>query len=88
MTTQSNFPVPADFHGFLMWDKMHCPRPQTALTEDISLRQLSVGFTTAMDEFASPFGFGYEVFNYYAYAGPAPIDLGTEAIETRIERYK
>ncbi len=25
MTTQSNFPLPADFQGFVLWDKMHCP---------------------------------------------------------------
>ena len=66
MTTRANFPIPADFHGFVMWDKMHCPRPQTALTEEIFLKQLSVGFTAAMDEFASPVGLAYQVFNYYA----------------------
>ncbi|MCH8939571.1 MAG: hypothetical protein IIC27_00395 [Chloroflexi bacterium] len=89
MTTQSNFPIPADFHGFVMWDKMHCPRPQTALTEDVFCRTgITEGFTGAMDEFGSPIGMAYQVINYYAYAGFVPIDPGAEGIEARIERYK
>lgn len=89
MTTQTNFPIPADFQGFVLWDKMHCPRPQTALTEDVFCKVgITQGFTGAMDEFASPLGMGYQVINYYAYAGFVPIDPGAEGIEARIERYK
>jgi hypothetical protein len=57
MTTQSNFPLPADFQGFVLWDKMHCPRPVTAMTADVfCITGITQGFTAAMDEFASPLG--------------------------------
>jgi pyruvate,water dikinase len=89
MTTQSNFPIPADFQGFVLWDKMHCPRPVTAMTEDVfCLTGITKGFTAAMDEFASPLGLAYQVFNTYAYAGFVPLDPGAEGMEARIERYK
>lgn len=89
MTTQSNFPLPADFQGFVLWDKMHCPRPLTKITEDVFCKAaITEGFTGAMDEFASPVGLGYQVFNTYAYAGFVPLDPGAEGMEARIERYK
>ena len=44
-----DFPIPEGMEGFWTWDKMHCPRPQTPLTEDIFLAAVSKGFSTGMD---------------------------------------
>ena len=84
----ADFPIPADIEGFWQWDKMHCPRPQTQLTEDLFLRAISVGFSKAMDEFACPVGMQYKVINRYGFGGMIPFDLGSETIEERVERYK
>ena len=35
MTAPTDFPIPSDIEGFWMWDKMHCPKQQTTLTQDI-----------------------------------------------------
>jgi hypothetical protein len=59
------------------------------MTEDVfCLTGITKGFTAAMEEFASPLGLAYQVFNTYAYAGFVPLDPGGEGIEARIERYK
>ena len=86
--SQSDFPIPADLEGFWQWDKMHCPRPQTQLTEDIFLRAISEGFSKAMDEFACPAGMQYKVINRYGFGGMIPFDLGSETMEERVDRYK
>ena len=59
------FPIPEGMEGFWQWDKMHCPRPQTPITEEIFLAAVSKGFSTGMDEFASPVGLRYKVVNYF-----------------------
>ena len=67
---------------------MHCPRPQTALTQDLFNSAISKGFTGAMDEFACPVGVTYVTVNNYAYITLRPQNLGSETIEQRVERYK
>ena len=88
MTAPTDFPIPSDIEGFHFWDKMHCPRPQTALTQDIFNSAISKGFTGAMEEFACPVGVTYVNVNSYAYITLAPQDLGSETIEERVGRYK
>jgi hypothetical protein len=88
MTAPTDFPIPSDLQGFHFWDKMHCPRPQTALTQDLFNKAISQGFTGAMDEFACPVGVTYVNVNRYAYITLAPQPLGSETIEERVERYK
>ena len=88
MTAPTDFPVPAGMEGFWMWDKMHCPRPQTTLTQDLFNSAISKGFTGGMDEFACPAGVTYTNINTYAYMSLVPQDLGSETIEQRVERYK
>ena len=84
----TDFPIPSDLEGFWQWDKMHCPRPQTALTQDIFNSAISEGFSRGMDEFACPVGLVYKSINTYAYFTLVPQDLGDETIEQRVERYK
>ena len=91
MSTPSaaEFPLPPALQeGFWQWDKMHCPRAQTPLTEEIFLSGVSRGFSDAMDEFACPVGIRYQVANYYAYLTVLPQDLGDEPFEERLARYK
>ena len=88
MTAPTDFPIPSDLEGFYFWDKMHCPRPQTALTQDIFNSAITKGFTRAMEEFASPVGVTYVNVNSYAYFTLAHQDLGSETIEERVGRYK
>ena len=83
-----DFPIPADIEGFWQWDKMHCPRPQTPLTEDFFLAAVAEGFTRGMDEFASPVGFHMRVINRYGYASIVPVELEGETIEERVGRYQ
>ena len=87
-TGSSEFPIPEGIEGFWQWDKMHCPRPQTALTEEIFLRGVSVGFTTAMDQLACPVGMQYQVINRYGFYAIVPQDLGDESMDQRIPRYQ
>ena len=82
------FPIPEGMEGFWQWDKMHCPRPQSPITEEIFLKCLSKGFSAAMDEFASPVGLEFRLVNYYGYIGVVPLDLGSESMEERVERYQ
>lgn len=91
MTTEApGFPVPTDFEGrFLQWDKMHCPRPQTPMTEEVFLVNVSSGFSDAMDEFSCPVGLHYSVLNRFAFAEIAPFDMpGTPEFGARLERYQ
>ena len=88
MTAPTDFPIPFDIEGFWMWDKMHCPKPQTTLTQDIFNSAISAGFTAGMEEFACPAGVVYRNLNTYAYMALVPQDLGDETIEQRVERYK
>ena len=88
MTAPTDFPIPSDIEGFWMWDKMHCPKPQTTLTQDIFNSAISAGFTAGMEEFACPAGVVYRNLNTYAYMALVPQDLGDETIEQRVERYK
>lgn len=91
MSTPSaaEFPLPPALpEGFWQWDKMHCPRTQTPLTEEIFLTGVSRGFSDAMDDFACPVGMHYQVANYYAYSTVLPQDLGDEPFEERLARYK
>ena len=88
MTSTADFPIPEGMEGFWTWDKMHCPRPQTPITEELFLAAVSKGFSTGMDEFASPVGLVFKVVNYYGYIGVVPLDLGSESMEERVERYQ
>ena len=92
MTTHGpvEFPLPPDFQGFAQWDKMHCPKVQTPMSQDVFSRGVSKGFTMAMDEFACPIGVSYVAYNYYAYmATPlqASVQGGREPFEARMARY-
>ena len=71
-----------------MWDKMHCPKPQTTLTRDLWNSAIGEGFTRGMEEFACPAGVRYENVNTYAYMALVPQELGDETIEQRVDRYK
>ncbi|MDA0262732.1 MAG: PEP-utilizing enzyme [Chloroflexi bacterium] len=88
MTAQTDLPIPSDMEGFWQWDKMHCPRPQTTLTQDLFNSAISAGFTGGMNEFACPAGVVYRNINTYAYIALVPQDLGEETIEQRVGRYK
>ena len=84
----SDFPIPADLQGFFQWDKLHCPKPQTTLTQDLFSTAVSTGFSSAMDEYACPVGMKYININTYAYVTMVPFDLGDETIEQRVSRYE
>ena len=87
---QAEFPLPADFEGFAQWDKMHCPRVTTPMTEDVFGNGLSKGFTMAMDKFACPIGIRYRTFNYCTYLTTpveASVQEGGESFEARMGRY-
>ena len=84
----TDFPIPSDLQGFWQWDKLHCPRPQTALTQDLFNSGVSAGFPGAMDEFACPVGVQYTNINTYAYIAVVPFELGDETIEQRVARYR
>ena len=84
----SDFPIPDDLQGFFQWDKLHFPKPQTVLTQDIISTSVSTGFSAAMDSFACPVGLQYRTINTYAYVTMVPFDLGDETIEQRVGRYK
>ena len=87
--TSAEFPLPTALQeGFWQWDKMHCPRPQTPLTEEIFLTGVSRGFSDAMNDYACPVGMTYQVANYYAYSTVQPQDLGDEPFEARLGRYQ
>ena len=91
MSGSQSFPeflIPPKLEGFFQWDKMHFPRPQTPMIEEIFLESLSEGFTQGMEEFAHPFGFRYQIIDYYAYYTIVPRDLGDEAFEDRVGRYR
>ena len=74
--------------GFWQWDKMHCPRPQTPITQELFLTAVSKGFSTGMDEFASPVGMQYKVVNYFGYMNIFPLPLGSESMDDRIARHQ
>ncbi len=87
--TTSDFPIPADLpDGFWQWDKMHFPRPQTPLTQDLFVHTIFAGFNKAHDEFGLPMHFLTRVINYYAYNSTAPADPGPEGIDARLARYQ
>ena len=88
MTSTANFPIPEGMEGFWQWDKMHCPRPQTPITEELFLAAVSKGFSAGMDEFASPVGLQYRVVNYFGYINAYPLPLGDESMDDRIARYQ
>ena len=83
-----DFPIPADLQGFWQWDKLHCPKPQTALTQDLFNKSVSEGFSAAMDGFSCPVGVEYININTYAYMAVVPFNLVGETIEERVEKYK
>lgn len=80
MTTAAptEFEIPPDVTGFWQWDKMHCPRPQTPLTQEFVLPGWARGFTRAMDEWSSPFGVQHKMINYYFYLNAMPLGDGSE----------
>ena len=85
----TDFPIPADI-DFTIWDKMHCPRVMSPMSEDIFGDGLSAGFTKGMDEFACPIGLRYRSVNYYSYALvqlQEAIESGRETFENRLARY-
>ena len=84
----TDFPIPPDVEGFWAWEKAHFPRPQTALTEELFLKAIQESFSTAMDEWACPFGVGCRAINYYGFFTLVPFDLGTETMEGRNARYQ
>ncbi len=87
MTSTTDFPIPEGMEGFWQWDKMHCPRPQTPLTEELFLAAVSKGFSAGMDEFASPVGLQYSVVNYFGYINVFPLPM-SESMDDRIARHQ
>ena len=83
-----DFPLPPDLQGFWEWDRMHFPRPQTPVTEEILFPAVSQGFSMGMDEFAHPMALVCRVINYYGYIGMVPHDLKGETMEQRVARFK
>jgi len=86
--TTTDFPIPSDLEGFWSWDKMHFPRPQTPLTEEIILHSIDAGFNQAHDEFGLPMHFATRVINYYGYVATLPADPGAEGMDARLARYQ
>ena len=84
----SDFPIPSDVEGFWMWDKMHCPRPQTPMTQELVPSGWCEGFTRAMDAFSSPFGVKGTFINYYFYLSMMPLDTGSQTMEQRLAGYQ
>ncbi|MDP6606534.1 MAG: hypothetical protein QF664_09795 [Dehalococcoidia bacterium] len=81
--------IPEGAGGFLQWDKMHAPRPQSPLTEDVFLSLVSQGFTEGMDEYSCPVGMSYTVINRYGFSEITPFEEpGTPAFGQRIEQYQ
>ena len=87
MTTDApSFPVPEDLAGeFLQWDKMHCPRPQTPMTQDLFIACLSEGFSGAMDEFGCPIAMVYRTVNSYGFIATPPFEVPPS--DERLARY-
>lgn len=44
LASPAEFPIPNDLQGFWQWDKMHCPRPQTELAQELMNVAVSRGF--------------------------------------------
>jgi len=86
--TAADFPIPSDMAGFWQWDKMHFPRPQTPVTEELFLHTIFAGFNKAHDEFGLPMHFTPRVINYYAYNAAGPADPGAEGMDARLARYQ
>ena len=85
----TDFPVPGDIE-FAMWDKHHCPRVMSPMSEDVFGDGVSAGFTRGMEEFACPVGLRYQSVNYYSYAIIEPQEAilsGRETMENRLARY-
>jgi phosphohistidine swiveling domain-containing protein len=83
--------MPPDFEGFAHWEKMHCPRPTTPMTDDVFNRYLSLGFSRAMDEFGCPVGCVWKAYNYYTYMSTPvqpTISSGEESLEAHLQRYE
>ena len=83
-----DFPIPSGLQGFWQWDKVHCPRSQTALTQDLFNSAITAGFSSAMEELACPVGVQQININTYAYLALLPFKLVDETIEQRVARYK
>jgi pyruvate,water dikinase len=82
--TAVDFPVPTDLEGFWQFDRVHCPRPLTPLSQEVLLGALSEGFTAAMAEFAYPFAIPMRVVNSYGYIAFVPFALGDETFDERM----
>lgn len=68
---------------------MHCPRPQTPLTEEIFLSRVTQGFTQGMDQFSCPVGMSYHVINRYGFTEITMFEEpGTPAFGQRIEQHQ
>jgi pyruvate,water dikinase len=85
--TNESFPVPDDIEGFWLWDKIHATRPMTPLSDEMVFSPIGPGFTVALGEVACPAGMASRAINGYAYAAFYALDLGSETIEKRLERY-
>ena len=90
MTTPAttDFPGPEEIE-FAIWDKMHCPRVMSPISEDVFGLGLSAGFTQGMDELACPLGLRYQSVNYYNYAIISPQEAilnGKESMDSRLGR--
>ena len=89
MTSATDFPLPPDIGDeFWQWDKLHCPRPQTPMTQSLVLPGWTSGFTRAMDEWSSPFGVDGRLINYYWYMHGMPLSSPDETPEQRAAKYR
>ena len=87
-SSTSDLPIPPDLQGFWQWAKLHCPRPQTTLTQELFNGSVSAGFSSAMDEFACPVGMRYTNINTYGYMAIVPFELVNETMDERVARYQ
>ena len=91
MTQQADavWNAPGGADQFLQWDKMHAPRPQTQLTEDIFIACLSEGFAAGMNEYSCPAGMRYQIINRYGFSEITMFEApGTPAFDQRVEAYQ
>ena len=87
MTTQTDFPIPADVEGFWLWDKLHCPRPLAPLEHELLLITTGEGFSKAIGDMGSNIVAVTRSINYYNYLHGDARDIGDEDPAARKARY-
>jgi rifampicin phosphotransferase len=70
----TEFPTPPDLIGFWQWDRVHCPRVITPLSEDTLLAAANEGFAQGLSDYSYPQRLRYRVINGYAYSTFEAVD--------------